>query len=150
MVLEGLEVVCKCLGMYIGSIDIKGFYYLVWEVIDNFIDEYLVGYCNCIEMIIYKDNFIIVKDDGWGILVDMYIKLKKLVLEVVMMVLYVGGKFDKDIYKVFGGLYGVGVFCVNVLFMDFCVEVYCDGKVYEQYYKKGKLQGDVVEIGIID
>lgn len=117
--------------MYIGSIDFKGFYYLVWEVVDNFIDEYLAGYCSQIDVIIYEDNFIIVKDDGWGILMGMYVKLKKLVLEVVMIVLYVGGKFDKDIYKVFGGLYGVGVSCVNVFFIMLCVEVYCNGEVFE-------------------
>lgn len=136
--------------MYIGDVGVKGFYYLVYEVVDNFIDEVFVGYCDIIEVLIYEDNFIIVVDNGCGILIGINKKEGKLVFEIVMMVFYVGGKFDKDIYKVFGGFYGVGVFCVNVLFIYMCIEVYCEGKVFEQEYFIGKLLYEVCEIGILD
>jgi len=146
-VLEGLSAVRKRPGMYIGSTDVKGLHHLIWEIVDNSIDEAMAGHCNNIEVIVQEDGGLAVEDNGRGIPVDTHKKTGKSALETVLTVLHAGGKFGDGGYKVSGGLHGVGVSVVNALSETVIAEVHRDGKLYRQEYRRGDVVGPVEEMG---
>jgi len=147
-VLEGLEPVRKRPGMYIGNTSKEGLHHLIWEIVDNSIDEAIAGYCDRIEITLYKDGFVSVEDNGRGIPVEKHEKTGKSALETVLTILHAGGKFERNKgYKVAGGLHGVGASVVNALSSDFVAQVYRDGNIYEQRYRIGIPQGEVKVVG---